>query len=393
MPSPTPTPDHHDVVVVGARCAGAATALLLARAGHDVVLVDRATFPTDTLSTHAIARSGVVQLRRWGLLDRVLASGAPPLRELAFHDADGVVHRRLTDRHGVDALVAPRRTILDALLVDAAHAAGVTVRTGVTVEDVTRTPGGRVSGVVARDGNGRATLPARLVVGADGLRSRVARAVGAPLLRAEAPLGSAHYTYVSGPWPRLEYHLGARAFGGVFPTHGDEACVWVCAPADVARDVRHRTADVDEAFDLLVRAVPSLAARIGGRQRTARARGAVALPNQVRVGVGPGWALVGDAAYHRDPVTGHGMSDAFRDAELLAEAADDLLTGGDEATALQCYEQRRVALLTPLLDVACDMVRFPGPPRFRVLQKRLGDLIDAESLLLASRPGALHRAA
>ena len=95
MPSPTRSSERHDVVVVGARCAGAATALLLARAGHDVVLVDRTTFPADTLSTHAIARSGVVQLRRWGLLEQVLASGAPPLRDIAFHDADGVVTRRL----------------------------------------------------------------------------------------------------------------------------------------------------------------------------------------------------------------------------------------------------------------------------------------------------------
>jgi 2-polyprenyl-6-methoxyphenol hydroxylase-like FAD-dependent oxidoreductase len=393
MPSTTHPPERHDVVVVGARCAGAATALLLARAGHDVVLVDRATFPADTLSTHAIARSGVVQLRRWGLLDRVLASGAPPLRDIAFHDVDGVVTRRLAARHGVDALVAPRRTVLDALLVDAARAAGADVRTGVTVEGVTRTGDGRVSGVVARGGAGRLDLAGRLVVGADGLRSRIARAVGARTLRAEAPLGSTHYTYVAGDWPRLEYHLGDRAFGGVFPTHGGEACVWVCAPAEAARTVRRATADVDEAFDVLMRAVPTLAARLAGRTRTTKARGAVALPNHVRAGAGPGWALVGDAAYHRDPVTGHGMSDAFRDADLLAEAVDDVLAGEDEAAALRRYERRRIALLTPLLDVACQMIRYPHRDRFRDLQIRLGDLIEAESAVLAARPGALCHAA
>lgn len=393
MPTPTRPPERHDVVVVGARCAGAATAMLLARAGHDVLLVDRATFPTDTLSTHAIARSGVVQLRRWGLLDQVLASGAPPLRDIAFHDADAVVTRRLAARHGVDALVAPRRTVLDALLVDAAQAAGADVRTGVTVEDVTRAADGRVSGVIARGDDGRLELAGRLVVGADGLRSRIARAVGTRVLRAEAPLGSTHYAYVAGDWPRLEYHLGGRAFAGVFPTHGGEACVWVCAPAELARTVRHATGDVDEAFAALVREVPSLAVRLAGRTRTTRARGAVASPNHVRAGAGPGWALVGDAAYHRDPVTGHGMSDAFRDADLLAEAVDDVLAGGDEAAALGRYERRRIALLTPLLDVACEMVRFPGRDRFRALQIRLGELIDNEAAVLAARPGPLRQAA
>jgi 2-polyprenyl-6-methoxyphenol hydroxylase-like FAD-dependent oxidoreductase len=371
MPSTTRSPERHDVVVVGARCAGAATALLLARAGHDVVLVDRTTFPADTLSTHAIARSGVVQLGRWGMLDRVLASGAPPLRDIAFHDADGVVTRRLGARHGVDALVAPRRTVLDALLVEAARAAGADVRTGVTVEGVTRTGEGRVSGVLARSGDGGHELAGRLIVGADGLRSRIARAVGARTLRAEAPLGSTHYTYVAGDWPQLEYHLGDGAFGGVFPTHGREACVWVCAPAEAARTVP----------------------RLAGRTRTTRARGAVALPNHVRAGVGPGWALVGDAAYHRDPVTGHGMSDAFRDADLLAEAIDDVLAGEDEAAALGSYERRRVAMLTPLFDVACEMIRFPHRDRFRALQIRLGHLIDAESAVLAARPPPLRQAA
>jgi 2-polyprenyl-6-methoxyphenol hydroxylase-like FAD-dependent oxidoreductase len=157
--------------------------------------------------------------------------------------------------------------------------------------------------------------------------------------------------------------------------------------------VRRRAADVDEAFEVLAGSLPTLAARIAGRLRAARARGAIALPNLVRTAAGPGWALVGDAAYHRDPVTGHGMSDAFRDADLLAEALDDVLRGGDEAAAMAAYERRRVTLLTPLLDVACEMVRFPGPERFRALQRRLGELIEAEAALLAGRPDRLRQAA
>lgn len=394
MPPTTRRPDQHDVIVVGARCAGAATALLLARAGHDVVLVDRATFPTDTLSTHAIARSGVVQLRRWGLLGPILRSGAPLLSDLAFHDPDGVVVRRLTPRHGVDGLVAPRRIVLDALLVDAAREAGASVRTGVTVECVVRSGAGRVSGIVARDGDGgRVELTGRMVVGADGLRSRIARAVEAPVLRAEAPLGATHYVYAAGDWPHLEYHLGDRAFGGVFPSHGGEACVWICTPAAAARAARRLTTSVDEAFDHLVDGAPSLAARLRGRRRTAPARGAIALPNHVRAAAGPGWALVGDAAYHRDAVTGHGMSDAFRDADLLADAVHDILGGGDEAAALARYEQARLAALSPLLDVTCEMTRYPGRERFRGLQRRLGELVDAEAAALARRGAPRRQAA
>src|SRR5512141_766298 len=118
-----PTHHHHDVVVVGARCAGAATAMLLASAGHDVLLVDRSTFPSDTLSTHAIARGGMVQLERWGLLQAVLDTGAPPIRAVEFHSGGLTVTRTIKDRSGIDMLVAPRRHALDTLLVNAAMSA------------------------------------------------------------------------------------------------------------------------------------------------------------------------------------------------------------------------------------------------------------------------------
>ncbi|MET0490910.1 MAG: FAD-dependent oxidoreductase, partial [Acidimicrobiales bacterium] len=175
----TVTPDS-DVVVVGARCAGAATAMLLARQGHRVTLVDRATFPSDTISTHAVARGGVVQLARWGLLDAVLASGAPAIRRVRFYVGGEVIDRAIKERSGVDLLVAPRRHVLDHLLVEAAREAGAEVRTGVTMTGVTRA-GARVTGVEGHDAEGDAIeISARFVVGADGLRSRVARAVGAP---------------------------------------------------------------------------------------------------------------------------------------------------------------------------------------------------------------------
>src|SRR5689334_23900375 len=149
-----PNRSRHDVVVVGARVAGAATAMLLARLGHDVVLVDQASFPSDTVSTHAIARSGVVQLRRWGLLDPVLKSGAPAIRQVTFHAGGESVSRPIKHRAGVDLIVAPRRYILDTIIAGAAHHAGADVRMGVTVTAAQRDSRGRVTGISGHDRTG-----------------------------------------------------------------------------------------------------------------------------------------------------------------------------------------------------------------------------------------------
>ena len=235
LASRTPTRiETADVVVVGARCAGAATAMLLARAGRDVLVVDRGTFPSDTISTHALARGGVVQLERWGLLDRLVATGAPRLRRVEFHAGGDPIVRYVKDRYGVDFLVAPRRHVLDPLLQAAAVEDGARLRTGVTVSGVVHDDAGRVVGVRAGDDAGPLEIRARHVVGADGLKSRIARSVGAEIVEHHDSHSSAHYRYFRGSWPAMEYHLGGPGFAGVFPTHHGEACVWVCAPDDVA---------------------------------------------------------------------------------------------------------------------------------------------------------------
>ena len=135
---------HHDVVIVGARCAGAATARLLALAGHDVVMVDRSHPARDTSSTHSLSRGGVVQLDRWGLLDDVVATGTPEIRSVSFHHDGETVRHAVKDRAGVDFVIAPRRYVLDALLADAAVAAGARLVTDTTVTGVLRDAGGRV---------------------------------------------------------------------------------------------------------------------------------------------------------------------------------------------------------------------------------------------------------
>ena len=361
-----------DVVVVGARAAGASTAMLLARRGHRVVLLDRAHFPSDTISTHQIARAGVVQLSRWGLLDEVLASGAPPLRSVTFSALGESITRPIKDKAGVDLLVAPRRYILDSLLVDAARDAGVDVRTGVQVAEVLR-DGEQVYGVRGPDVEVRAAL----VVGADGLGSTIARAVGAEVIEERPSSGAAIYAYYGGiPWNGIELIAAPGALSGVFPTHHGEACVWVCLPAEELRRLRRRHPVRDAALEAaLEQYAPELAARIRGAERNGRAIGMSRLPNHIRRAHGSGWALVGDAGYHRDAITGHGLSDAFRDAELLADAID----AGGSAEDLAPSQRRRDAALRDVFDITCALGEFPPVSEFVELQKRLSVALDVEA--------------
>ncbi|RYP85200.1 FAD-dependent monooxygenase [Nocardioides guangzhouensis] len=384
-----PLRSHHDVVVVGARCAGAATARLLARAGHDVVMVDRSRPSRDTSSTHSLSRGGVVQLARWGLLNRVVASGAPEIRTVTFHHDGEVATHTIKDRAGVDFVVAPRRYVLDELLANAAVAAGARLITDTVVTGLVHDADGRVTGVRSRDADGtERELTARLVIGADGVRSPVARYVDAEVTERYGPTGSCFYTYVGGvPWDGIELHVAENAFAGVFPTHNDEACVWLIRPFDDMRPVieagSHRT---DAWLDQLDRTVPGLAGRVRGGTFGERLRGYAGLPNHVKRPYGAGWALVGDAGYHRDPITGHGITDAFRDAELVSEAADAVLRGTDEDEAMSRYESQRNAAIELTFGLTRALGAFPEPTDFLETQTRLSKALDAEALALAARP-------
>ena len=381
---------RHDVVIVGGRVAGSATAMLLARLGHDVAVVDQALFPSDTMSTHSIAGSGVVQLHRWGLLDAVLASGAPAIRQVTFHALGESVTRQIRPKAGVDLVVAPRRYALDAIVAAAARRAGAAVRTGVTVTGLRRDGGGRVSGICGHDrGGAPVELAARYVVGADGLRSAVARLAGAAINEARPAGGAAQYAYYAGiGWDGMELYVAERAFAGVFPTHGGQACIWVCTPTADARAARRGAASRAEAFGgLLARSAPRLAGRLAAASRTSPVQGVLRQPNQLRQAWGPGWALVGDAGYYRDAITAHGISDAFRDAELLAAALDRALgADAEEAAALAAYRRQRDRALREVFEITCRLGGYPPVPAFTALQKQLSAAIDAEAAALAARP-------
>ena len=244
-----------DVIIIGGRVAGASTALLLARAGLRVLVVERARRGSDTLSTHALMRGGVLQLHRWGLLDRVAATGAPPVRRVTFHYGHDSMPVTLKPYAGVDALYAPRRTVLDALLVGAAEEAGARFGFGLVMTDVARDRAGRVIGVVVRDHLGATwTERAGLVVGADGRTSLVARQVGAPTVVA----GSHAAAYVYGYWPAADldgYHwyYGDGLSAGVIPTNDGLACVFAAGPAAVLAARMRHSRPLDAARDLLAR--------------------------------------------------------------------------------------------------------------------------------------------
>ncbi|KQV67804.1 hypothetical protein ASC64_11375 [Nocardioides sp. Root122] len=309
-----------DVVVVGGRVAGASTALLLARSGLSVALLDRGRRGSGTVSTHALMRAGVLQLSRWGVLGDVVAAGTPAIRRTVFHHADGEdLSVAIRPRAGVDSLYAPRRHVLDRLLVEAAEDAGVQVLQETTVTSLRRDPAGRVAGVVARTGSGaQVDIAARLTVGADGIRSRVAEQVGATTTWSGRTASAVLYRYVEDPGAdAYEWTYGAGAAAGLIPTNAGASCLFVSTTP--ARMRRLRRLGVDRAVsELLAAAGPAAVERAHGLRPLSTVRGWGGVPGFVRRPWGPGWALVGDAGLFKDPITSHGMTGALRDAEMLA---------------------------------------------------------------------------
>ena len=348
------TRNRYDVVIAGARCAGASTAMLLARQGLRVLVVDPANRGSDTLSTHALMRGGVLQLYRWGLLDAIRAAETPTIRTTTFHYGDEAIEVSIKEWDGVDGLYAPRRTILDAILCDAALAAGAEVVHGYSVVDVLRAPDGRIRGAnVAGADRQVIDVAADLVIGADGVRSRVAR-----ILEAEPDYSVLHTTAsIYGYWKDLGWEgfhwlfdIGAAV--GSIPTNDDDTCVFASLPP--ARFETERTDGLDAVYHALLSDVsPELAQSVNESELSGKLRAFAGTPGFLRRSAGPGWALVGDAGYFKDPITAHGITDALRDAELLARAVAE---GGD--AALAGYQETRDDLVKGLLDVTAHIASF-----------------------------------
>ena len=319
----------HDVIVVGARCAGASLAMLLARRGRRVLALDRAHFPSDTVSTHFLWPRTTAALARWGLLEVLAATGCPLIETVNMHAGSVAFRGRPEPVDGTAAMYCPRRTVLDKLLVDEARKAGAEVREGVLVRDVIR-EGDRIVGVQGEGFEERAAI----VVGADGMTSGIADAVGAAMSPSHPSLTCGFYAYWSGvPTDGVEFYVRAGRDILVFPTHDGLTCVWVGRANEQWPAYR---ADIEGQY--LAGLDAAVLERVQRGRRETPFKGTHRLPNFYRDCAGPGWALVGDAAYHRDPLTGMGIGDAFLGAELLAEAIDRGL-GSDLDTALKGYQE------------------------------------------------------
>jgi 2-polyprenyl-6-methoxyphenol hydroxylase-like FAD-dependent oxidoreductase len=365
----------YDAIVVGARVAGSPTAMLLARKGYDVLLVDRASFPSDTISTHLIHPPGINALQRWGLLDKIVASGCPAIDTYAFDfgpftlsgapDPDGTV------AHG------PRRTVLDKVLLDAAAEAGAEVREGFSVESMVY----EHDHVVGVRGHGKGatavTERARVVIGADGRHSLVAQAVNPSQYHEMPPLLAAYYAYWSGlPMQgRFETYIRPNRGMAAFPTNDDLTVVIAGWPyAEFEANKKDIEGNLFKTYDL----APAFAERLRAAARETRFVG-TAVPNFFRKPYGPGWALVGDAGYNKDFITAQGIHDAFRDAELCVTALDEAF-GGTRSfdAAMADYQSRRDAQVLPMYEFTTELATLePPPPELQQLLAAMAGNQDA----------------
>ncbi|HKS27675.1 MAG TPA: NAD(P)/FAD-dependent oxidoreductase [Pyrinomonadaceae bacterium] len=353
----------YDAIIIGARVAGSPLAMLLSRKGYRVLLLDKTTFPSDTISTHHIHQPGVARLRRWGLLDKIRASNVPPTTEIRFDVGPFAITGTPPPAEGdVAEAYAPRRTVLDKILVEAAVAAGAELREGFSVEELVSSEG-KITGVRGRDKKGSAvTEHARIVIGADGVRSFVARSVEAPVYFDKGMLTSNYYSYWSGVQLQgVELYTREGHLMVADKTNDGLSMVTAVWPKEEFNRVR---SNIEAEFmRTLAQHAPALAERVRAGRREEPFRGSGFLPNHFRKPYGEGWALVGDAGYVKDPITAQGITNSFSHAELLAEALDDGFSGRRVMIdALANYERKRNEEVTAMFEHTTQLARLASPP-------------------------------
>lgn len=376
-------PARPDVVVVGARVAGSATAYWLARAGFEVVIVDRAGPPADTVSTHALMRSGVLQLKRMGVLNDIIAAGTPSVARVGLVFGEERLDFPVADEYGVDAYYAPRRTVLDTVLLEAAIEAGATFVSG-TVTGVSRDADGRANGVETRE---YGTIRSRWTIGADGTNSRIGRSVDAPVELSSPATNTIVYSYFSAvDYAGYEFRFLHHRNVGLIPTNAGLTLAFVGGPL---REAPHESEGY--LFSTLRQVAPDLAELVQGGRRESRFHRANGIPNLLRMPMGAGWALVGDAGFTEDPIAAHGITDALRDAELCATAVATALDDPNlERDAASEYRSTRNRFARRLLDATVPLARFEwdGAEASRLLRV-IGDVSEEECQLMVGRDGAL----
>jgi 2-polyprenyl-6-methoxyphenol hydroxylase-like FAD-dependent oxidoreductase len=367
---------RYDVLVVGTRCSGAPLAMLLARKGLRVLGIDRAQFPSDTISTHFMWPRTTSFLARWGLLDELAATGCPTIHRVTADYGAVAISGRPSAVEGTAIMYSPRRTVLDMLLVEAARQAGAEMRYATTLRGLLQ-QGGRVVGAAlqGRDGNVREERSG-IVVGADGVWSAVARAASAATEIEHPSLTCGYYAYWAGvPTEGVEFYVREGRDILVFPTHDGLTCIWA---GRSLKDWEVYRQDVEGSYRAIVGLAPSLADRLARATRVTPFKGTSKLPNFYRCSFGQGWALVGDAAYHRDPLPGMGIGDAFLGAQLLADALTDGLAGGADALdlALSNYQAVFRDKTLPIFDYTVKAASLKDPASAMPIYGRVAQSSD-----------------
>ena len=375
----------YDAIVIGARCAGAATAMLLARNGHRVLLLDRAAFPSDVHQGHFIHRHGPKRLADWGLLEKIVATNCPPIATHLTDFGDFPLIGRGVRTGNVAWGYGPRRRHLDRVLVEAAIEAGAEFRPNFLVENLLWADG-QVTGIRGRDRRQSTSRAeeARITIGADGKNSAFARAVGAPSYDEVPPLTCWYFSYWSGvPTDGFELYLRDRRAIFSFSTNDNLFAIFIAWPITEFERVR---TDIEAQFMKVVDLIPDFGERVRSGRREERFYGTADLPNYLRRPFGRGWALVGDAGCHKDPFQALGICDALRDADLLASGIHEVLTqecGWGEA--LVKYERRRNAATMGEYRENIALARF-GPIPAELLQLRAalrGNEEDTKRFIMA----------
>ena len=350
----------YDVIVVGARCAGSPTAMLLARKGYRVLLVDRATFPSDTVSTHIVHPPGVGALDRWGLLGEVTATGCPPIDTYVLDFGPLVLAGSPANTESAVAY-CPRRTVLDKVLVDGAAAAGVEVREGFGVDALVE-DGGRITGIRGRASDGSTvTEHARVVVGADGLKSFVARSVHAEQYHERPRQLCGYYSYWSNLPVDGRFETYVRDDRGFAAAPTNDGLTLVVGGWPYLQFEDHKS-NIEAEYLAMFERAPEFAERLHDATRETRVVG-TSVPNFFRKPYGAGWALVGDAGYNKDFITAQGISDAFRDAELCVTALDQALSGErDFDDAMGEYQQTRDDHVLAMYEFTVQLASLEPPP-------------------------------
>jgi flavin-dependent dehydrogenase len=333
--------DMYDAIVIGARCAGAATAMLLARRGHKILLLERGDIPSDVPQGHLIHRHGPKRLADWGLLQRVVATNCPPITTQLTDFGDFTLIGRDIQVGNVAWGYGPRRRQLDQVLVEAAVKAGAEFRPHFTVDSPVWN-GNEVAGIRGRDTRRgiNSTEKACVTIGADGKYSLLARTVGAPSYEEVPALTCWYFSYWSGVATEgFELYVRDRRAVFSFLTNDNLFAIFIAWPIDRFDSVK---ADIEGEFMRVVDSIPEFAERVRSGRREERFYGTADLPNFLRRPFGPGWALVGDSGCHKDPLEGLGICDAFRDADFLAEGIHEGPSGQRSLNdALTRYELRR----------------------------------------------------